>query len=68
MNEIEKVLQKIYDPSLEPPPALPPPAETPSAQAEESLTPFAKVDGVAPESPAAQAVCSLSFQVAPLDA
>ena len=68
MDEIEKVLQRIYDPSLEPPPALPPPAETPSAQAEEGLTPFAKVDGVAPESPAAQAVCSLSFQVAPLDA
>ncbi|KAF8843299.1 hypothetical protein BDN67DRAFT_964695 [Paxillus ammoniavirescens] len=54
MNEIGKVLERIYDPSLVPPP----PAETPSgsdAHAEGPLLPFAKVDGVAPESPAAEA-------------
>jgi len=59
MNEIEKALQKVYDPSL----ALPAPSPasdaslTPSAHTEESLSPFAKVDGVAPGSPAAYAVC-----------
>jgi hypothetical protein len=55
MNEIGKVLEQIYDPSLVPPP----PAETPSgsgAHAEGPLLPFAKVDGIAPESPAAEAV------------
>jgi len=54
MNEIGKVLEQIYDPSLVPPP----PAETPSgsgAHAEGPLLPFAKVDGIAPESPAAEA-------------
>ncbi|KIK99866.1 hypothetical protein PAXRUDRAFT_822321 [Paxillus rubicundulus Ve08.2h10] len=54
MNEIAKVLERIYDPSL----VLPPPVETPSgsgAHTEGPLLPFAKVDGVAPESPAAEA-------------
>lgn len=61
MDEIEKALQKVYDPSLAPP-STPPSApadapSTPSTHREESLSPFAKVDGVAPDSPAAHAVC-----------
>ncbi|KAF9221570.1 hypothetical protein BS17DRAFT_784972 [Gyrodon lividus] len=54
-NEIGKLLEQIYDPSLVPPPAS---AETPlgsGAPAEGPLLPFAKVDGVAPASPAAEA-------------
>lgn len=63
MDEIEKALQKVYDPSLAPPAAsLAPPApvdapSTPNTHTKESLSPFAKVDGVAPGSPAAHAVC-----------
>jgi len=57
MDEIEKALQKVYDPSLPPPPA---PADsempsTPSMREEDILSPFARVDGVAPGSPAANA-------------
>lgn len=70
MDEIEKALQEVYDPSLAPPPS--PPADTPSTpstDAAESLSPFAKVDGVAPGSPAAHAVCPFLcslFQIASL--
>jgi len=61
MDEIEKALQKVYDPSLAPPAvslAPPAPADAPSTTStptEESLSPFARVDGVAPGSPAAHA-------------
>lgn len=76
MDEIEKALQKVYDPSLVlPSPSSPGPANapsTPSTHTEESLSPFAKVDGVAPGSPAAHAVCPvptvLCSQVVILDA
>lgn len=60
MDEIEKALQKVYDPSFAPPAPPPaPPAPPNSTVTEERLSPFAKVDGVAPGSPAVQAVCSL---------
>jgi len=51
MDEIDKALQKIYDPALAPSPT----PSTPSTHTGATLTPFAKVDGVAPGSPAAQA-------------
>lgn len=56
MNEVDKALQKVYDPSLVPPPAPADVPSTPSTYAGENLSPFAKVDGVAPGSPAAHAV------------
>ena len=69
MAEIEKALQKVYDPTLAPPSAsLPAPADapsTPSTDAAGSLSPFAKVDGVAPGSPAAQAVCPFPSSMFP---
>ena len=77
MDEIEKALQNVYDPSLAPPAAsVTPPApadvlSAPSTHTEESLCPFAKIDGVAPGSPAAHAVCPFPrpvFQAALLDA
>ncbi|KAN0087627.1 26S proteasome non-ATPase regulatory subunit 9 [Tylopilus felleus] len=56
MDEIEKALQKVYDPSFAPPTPPPaPPAPPNSTVTEERLSPFAKVDGVAPGSPAVQA-------------
>ncbi|KAF8558239.1 hypothetical protein OG21DRAFT_1380507, partial [Imleria badia] len=61
MDAIEKALQEVYDPSLAPPapsPAPPTPIDAssmPNTHTEESLFPFAKVDGVAPGSPAAHA-------------
>ncbi|KAF9241122.1 hypothetical protein BU15DRAFT_45115 [Melanogaster broomeanus] len=56
-NEIGKLLEQIYDPSLAPPPPLAPAeaAAGSGAQGEGPLLPFARVDGVAPESPAAEA-------------
>lgn len=66
IDEIEKALQKVYDPSLAPPANA---SSTPSTHAEENLSPFARVDGVAPQSPAAHAVCPLPpFVVPKLDA
>lgn len=62
MGEIEKALQKVYDPSLSPSAPSPVPtapadvSPTPNTHTEEILSPFAKVDGVAPGSPAAHAV------------
>lgn len=52
MNKIAKALESIYDP------ALAPAAGMTDSEAEASATPkpFAKVDGVAPGSPAAEAV------------
>ena len=51
MDTISKALEGIYDPSL----ALQPSSQNePSSQ--QALKPFAKVDGVAPGSPAAEAV------------
>lgn len=56
MDEIDKALQKIYDPALAPPPVALDAPSTPSTLTGATLSPFAKVDGVAPGSPAAQAV------------
>ena len=59
MDSIYKGLQGVYDPSL----VLDKPGEgSPSSSGPQGLDPFAKVDGVAPGSPAAAAVsplCSL---------
>ncbi|KAH0832108.1 hypothetical protein J3R83DRAFT_13017 [Lanmaoa asiatica] len=55
IDEIEKALQKVYDPSLAPPPASADVSSTPRTHTEEKSIPFAKVDGVAPGSPAAYA-------------
>ncbi|KIJ62635.1 hypothetical protein HYDPIDRAFT_135775 [Hydnomerulius pinastri MD-312] len=63
MNEIGKALEQVYDPALAPPPTAGASSETPSdssADAEQPSLPFAKVDGVAPGSPAAEAVCDSS--------
>lgn len=59
MDEISLVLQGIYAPQpiLEPPSASVNP-QTPTAKAGPDV-PFALVDGVAPQSPAAQAVSYL---------
>lgn len=56
MNNLSLALQSVYDPALAPPD--PPQSSTESK-------PFAKVDGVSPGSPAAEAVRTLScrFQV-----
>lgn len=56
MDAIGKALEGIYDPALAvPPPATP--AESSAAPSQsETPKPFAKVDGVAPGSPAADAV------------
>jgi 26S proteasome non-ATPase regulatory subunit 9 len=56
MNEIETALQAVYDPSTvgsSPQEVAQPASSTDSA---ESLVAFARVDGVAPNSPAAEAV------------
>ena len=63
MNEIEKALQVVYDPSTpvgEPSPGVSAAAVAQHAEAEdaEPLSAFARVDGVAPGSPAAEAVRS----------
>ncbi|KAI9573538.1 hypothetical protein HD554DRAFT_2202224 [Boletus coccyginus] len=57
MDEIEKALHMIYDPSLAPPApsSASDASSTPSTHTEENLSPFAKVDGVAPGGPAAHA-------------
>lgn len=57
MNEIEKALQAVYDPSTVGP-SSPAVAQHTTARTEdvESLSAFARVDGVAPSSPAAEAV------------
>ncbi|KAF8442840.1 hypothetical protein L210DRAFT_3534207 [Boletus edulis BED1] len=58
MDEIEKALHQVYDPSLAPPApskAPPVPVEMSSTHTEETLSPFAQVNGVAPGSPAAHA-------------
>lgn len=58
MNEIENALQAVYDPStVGPPPAVSEGVAHPTRSEDvESLPAFARVDGVAPSSPAAEAV------------
>ncbi|KAH7905309.1 hypothetical protein BJ138DRAFT_1095245 [Hygrophoropsis aurantiaca] len=57
MNEIGKVLEAVYDPSLAAPStgAPPDPQVKSASDSLGSLKPFAKVNGVAPGSPASQA-------------
>jgi 26S proteasome regulatory subunit N4 len=57
MDEIGRALETIYDPAR-----APQKEESASAQKAEDLKPFARVDGVAPDSPAAAAVCRLTCQ------
>jgi 26S proteasome non-ATPase regulatory subunit 9 len=54
-NDIAKALEVVYDPSAAPAANS---SETSSNVEEDTSKPFAKVDGVAPGSPAAEAVCS----------
>jgi 26S proteasome regulatory subunit N4 len=54
-NEIGKALEAVYDPSL-----AKPSGESSSNTSSESMKPFARVDGVAPGSPAAESVCGSS--------
>jgi 26S proteasome regulatory subunit N4 len=61
MDSIAKALQDVYDPTAAGPSTLPVPVPAPEAaagptQETSSPAPFAKVDGVAPGSPAAEAV------------
>lgn len=57
-NDIGKVLEEIYDPSVATSVSLTSAsaevASQPSSSEDEKLKPFARVDGVAPESPAAE--------------
>ena len=62
MDAIGRALEGVYDPSL----ALPSSSQAGSdGQSAETtlLRPFAKVDGVAPQSPASEAVCSSSLKL-----
>jgi len=52
MTEIGKALERVYDPTIE---ASAGPDSSSSVSNTEALRPFAKVDGVAPGSPAAEA-------------
>lgn len=55
-DDIAKALEAVYDP-LAAPPANSSSEAAPASVEEGPSKPFAKVDGVAPGSPAAEAVC-----------
>lgn len=59
-NDIARVLEAIYDPSTASPPGLNVPIATGSAN-DDATRPFARVDGVAPSSPAAEAVRAIDL-------
>jgi len=56
-NNIAKALEAIYDPSSAPVHASSS-INAPNSVEEDAIQPFARVDGVAPSSPAAEAVCA----------
>jgi 26S proteasome non-ATPase regulatory subunit 9 len=56
-NDIAKALEAIYDPSSAPAQASSSVNASNSVE-EETSQPFARVDGIAPGSPAAEAVCA----------
>lgn len=57
MDRIMVALQKVYDPAAQAQ-TVPPAASSEDSTSDGALQPFAKVDGVAPGSPAATAVSS----------
>lgn len=56
-NDIAKALEAIYDPSSAPASASSS-INAPNNVEEDATQPFARVDGIAPGSPAAEAVCA----------
>lgn len=57
-SDIAKALEVVYDPSAAPAANSSSSSEASASVEEGTSKPFAKVDGVAPDSPAAEAVCS----------
>ncbi|TFK64634.1 proteasome 26S subunit [Pluteus cervinus] len=55
MNSIARALEGVYDPSLQPPPSTAASGDASSEAQASTLTPFARVNAVAPGSPAADA-------------